>query len=61
MQPYDEDVHRRLIELDLRAGRRSDALRRYAALRSRLRRMFGEEPSFTPADLARAVRRVVRV
>jgi len=61
MQPYDEDVHRQLIELDLRAGRRSDALRRYAALRSRLRRMFGEEPSFTPADLARALRRVVEV
>jgi DNA-binding SARP family transcriptional activator len=61
MQPYDEDVHRRLIELDLQAGRRSDALRRYAALRSRLRRVFGEEPSFTPADLARTLRRVVEV
>jgi DNA-binding SARP family transcriptional activator len=51
MQPYDEDVHRRLIEVDLARGRRSDALRRYAALRSRLRQAFGEEPGFTPADL----------
>jgi DNA-binding SARP family transcriptional activator len=53
LQPYDEHVHRRLIELDLRLGRRSDALRRFAALRSRLRREFGEEPSFTPAQLCR--------
>jgi DNA-binding SARP family transcriptional activator len=54
LQPYDEDVHRRLIGLDLRLGRRSDALRRYAALRSRLRREFGEDPGFTPAELSRS-------
>jgi DNA-binding SARP family transcriptional activator len=57
LQPYDEDVHRRLIALDLRLGRRSDALRRYAALRSRLRREFGEEPGFTPAELSHATAR----
>jgi DNA-binding SARP family transcriptional activator len=57
LQPYDEDVHRRLIALDLRLGRRSDALRRYAALRSRLRREFGEEPGFTPAELCHAAAR----
>jgi DNA-binding SARP family transcriptional activator len=57
MQPYDEEVHRRLIALDLRLGRRSDALRRYAALRSRLRREFGEEPGFTPAELCHAAAR----
>lgn len=51
MQPYDEDVHRRLIELDLRRGRRSDAMRRYTSWRVRLRRDFGEEPAFTPAEL----------
>jgi DNA-binding SARP family transcriptional activator len=55
LQPYDEDVHRRLIELDLARGRRSDALRRYSALRSRLRQAFGEEPGFTPAELSTGV------
>jgi DNA-binding SARP family transcriptional activator len=52
LQPYDEDVHRRLIELDIIRGRRSDAVRRYAALRSRIRRTFGHDPGFTPADIA---------
>jgi DNA-binding SARP family transcriptional activator len=53
LQPFDEDVHRRLMELDIMQGHRSDAVRRYAALRSRLRRTFGHDPEFTPADLAR--------
>jgi DNA-binding SARP family transcriptional activator len=52
LQPYDEDVHRRLMELDIMQGRRSDAVRRYDSLRSRLRRTFGHDPEFTPADLA---------
>jgi DNA-binding SARP family transcriptional activator len=54
LQPYDEDVHRRLMELDLMQGRRSDVVRRYEALRTRIRATFGHDPSFTPADLARA-------
>lgn len=53
LQPFDEDVHRRLMELDILRGRRSDAVRRYGALRCRLRRTFGHDPDFTPADLAR--------
>jgi len=53
LQPFDEDVHRRLMELDIMRGRRSDAVRRYAALRARTRRTFGHDPNFTPADLAR--------
>jgi DNA-binding SARP family transcriptional activator len=53
LQPYDEDVHRRLMELEIMQGRRSDAVRRYATLRSRIRRTFGHDPEFTPADLAR--------
>jgi DNA-binding SARP family transcriptional activator len=53
LQPYDEDVHRRLMELDIVQGRRSDAVRRYDTLRSRIRRTFGHDPDFTPADLAR--------
>ena len=54
LQPFDEDVHRQLMELDIKRGRRSDAVRRYAALRSRLRRTFGHDPDFTLADLSRA-------
>ncbi len=53
LQPFDEDVHRQLMELDIKRGRRSDAVRRYAALRSRLWRTFGHEPDFTLADLVR--------
>ncbi len=52
LQPYDEDVHQRLMELDIARGRRSSAVRRYEALRSRIRRTFGHDPNFTPADLA---------
>lgn len=52
LQPYDESVHRQLMELDIMRGRRSDAVRRYASLRTRIRRTFGHDPNFTPADLA---------
>jgi DNA-binding SARP family transcriptional activator len=54
MAPYDEDVHRELIALEIARGRRSDALRRYEALRHRMRAAFAEEPSFTLAELCRA-------
>jgi len=52
LQPYDESVHRQLMELDIMRGHRSDAVRRYASLRTRIRRTFGHDPDFTPADLA---------
>lgn len=52
LQPYDESVHRQLMELDIMRGRRSDAVRRYTSLRTRIRRTFGHDPDFTPADLA---------
>lgn len=52
MQPYDEDVHRRLIELKLAEGRRSDAMRQYSILRARIKRTFGNEPSFKLTDLS---------
>lgn len=51
MVPYDENVHRQLMELDVACGRRSDAIRRYNALRARIRRTFGHDLDFTPADL----------
>jgi DNA-binding SARP family transcriptional activator len=52
LQPYDEEVHRKLMELDIMRGRRSDAVRRYISLRTRIRQTFGHDPNFTPADLA---------
>jgi DNA-binding SARP family transcriptional activator len=52
MQQYDEKVHRELMELDIALGHRSDAIRRYNSLRSRMRRTFGHDLDFTPADLA---------
>ncbi len=51
MQPYDEDVHRHLIELKLAEGRRSDAMRQYSILRARIKRAFGHEPSFKLTDI----------
>jgi len=54
LQPYDESVHRQLLELDIARGRRSDAVRRYESLRTRIKRTFGHEPNFTLADLASA-------
>jgi len=52
MQPYDESVHRQLMELDILRGRRSDAVRRYNALRSRTRRIFKHDLDFALSDLA---------
>jgi DNA-binding SARP family transcriptional activator len=52
MAPYDEAVHRQLMEFDISEGRRSDAMRRYNALRGRIRRTFGHDLDFTPADLS---------
>ena len=54
MQPYDTDLERELMSLAVRSGRRSVALRRYAALRVRMLRQFGEEPDFDLGDLIRA-------
>lgn len=51
LQPYDEEVHRRLMELYIQKGRRSEAVRQYASLRVKIRRTFGHDPSFTLAGL----------
>ncbi len=51
MEPYDSDAQRRNIELTLRRGRRSEAMRRYHLFRRRLLREFNEEPDFQLTDL----------
>jgi DNA-binding SARP family transcriptional activator len=51
IDPYDSDAQRRHVELSLRRGRRSEAMRRYDLFRRRLRRDFNEEPDFQLADL----------
>ncbi len=48
---FDVDVHRRLLVLLLRQGRRSEAMRRYDALRRRMLTTFGEPLEFTLMDL----------
>ena len=52
LEPYDPEVHRRLIAVALRRGRRTEAVRRYAALRRRMIATFGEDVDFTLADVA---------
>ena len=46
LEPYDTTIQRRLIEVCLRQGRRSEAYRRYSALRMRMLHDFGEELDF---------------
>lgn len=52
VDPFDVDVWRRFLELSLRLGRRSEAVRQYALFRNRVRERFGEEPGFTLSELA---------
>jgi hypothetical protein len=44
-----------LIEVCLRRGRRTEALRHYHALRARLHRAFGEQPDFELTSLAAGI------
>jgi DNA-binding SARP family transcriptional activator len=53
MEPLDVDVHRELIGVWLRQGRRSRAVRHYRQVQSRLMREFGERVNFDLAELAR--------
>jgi len=54
LEPYDVDVHRELIAVALQRGRRTEAVRRYNALRHRMLVTFGEDLDFTLSDLAAA-------
>lgn len=51
MEPFDTDVQKLFIEICMRRGRRSEAFRRYAALRKRMVANFGLEPDFDLAAL----------
>ncbi len=51
MEPFDMDVQREYLAICIRRGRRSEAMRRYALVRRRLRRELGHDPDFTLADL----------
>jgi DNA-binding SARP family transcriptional activator len=55
LEPFDTDVQRRLLAMCLKRGRRSEAIRRYSALRAQMLRHFGEVPDFTLADLVPSV------
>jgi DNA-binding SARP family transcriptional activator len=55
MEPFDNDVQRQFIELCLRRGRRSEALRRYSFLRERMLDSFGQEPDFDLIELDREI------
>jgi DNA-binding SARP family transcriptional activator len=52
LEPFDSHVHQMLIEVCLRRGRRTEALRHYHALRVRLERTFGERPDFDVVGVA---------
>jgi DNA-binding SARP family transcriptional activator len=52
LEPFDLDVHRELITMSMRRGRRSAAVRRYEALRRRMLSTFGEDVDFLLSDVA---------
>jgi DNA-binding SARP family transcriptional activator len=52
LEPLDTHVQRELLEVCLRRGRRTEATRRFHALRVRTMRELGQGPGFTLADLA---------
>jgi DNA-binding SARP family transcriptional activator len=51
LEPFDTDVHAELLGLLVRRGRRSEAVRRYQALRHRMLSTFGEDLDFSLSDL----------
>jgi len=51
MEPYDLDVQRTVLALCLRRGRRTEAVRRYTALRRRMLRVFKQDLDFTLDDV----------
>jgi DNA-binding SARP family transcriptional activator len=56
LEPFNSAAQRLLIEVCLRRGRRTEALRRYAALTLRLNQTFGQKPDFELAHVSAQVR-----
>jgi DNA-binding SARP family transcriptional activator len=56
-EPFDSEIRELLIEVCLRRGRRTEALRHYNSLRLRLLRAFGEQPEFELADVTARIAR----
>jgi len=54
LEPLDGCAQRLAIEVSLRRGRRTEAVRRFNSYRGRLQRSFAIEPDFKLADLERA-------
>jgi DNA-binding SARP family transcriptional activator len=46
LEPYDGEAQKLFIEVSLRRGRRSEAVRRFDFYRNRMRRAFDQEPDF---------------
>jgi DNA-binding SARP family transcriptional activator len=57
MEPFDTDAQKMFIDTCLRRGRRSEAFRRYSALRKRMLASFGEEPDFDLVDMRAEIER----
>jgi DNA-binding SARP family transcriptional activator len=55
MEPFDADVQKLFLDICLKRGRRSEAVRRYAFLRKRMLDSFGQEPDFELLDIERAI------
>ena len=53
LEPYDTDAQRRHIEMCIRLGRKSEAVRRYDLYRRRMASEFDQEPAFALAELDR--------
>jgi DNA-binding SARP family transcriptional activator len=53
LEPYDTDVHRAVLTIALKRGRRSEAVRRYGIARQRMIQEFREGLPFDLADLVK--------
>ena len=57
LEPFDDEVQRLLLEISLRRGRRSEAVRRFELHRRRVQRTFEIEPGFDLRQVEQDLRR----